>query len=186
MPRPKTLQPKTCPVCTTEFQPKNSAVKFCSVACKNVGITKVRPIKECPVCKVIFVTRWDRQVCCSQSCARALDARVHGPKNWKGGVNKHPAGYLKEQRKGHPLADRNGYVMQHRLVMEEVLGRQLEVHERVHHKNGVRDDNRPENLELWTTKHKDPAGVRQVDHVRFLLSQLSAEDRAYVIGGADK
>ena len=105
------------------------------------------------------------------------DAAVHGPSNWKGGVNKHASGYLKEQRKGHPLADRNGYVMQHRLVMEEVLGRQLEAYERVHHKNGVRDDNRPENLELWTTQLKDPPGVRLIEHVRHLITQLTAEDR---------
>jgi hypothetical protein len=101
-----------------------------------------------------------------------------GPKGWKGGINKHASGYLKEQRKGHPLADRNGYVMQHRLVMEKVLGRTLEKHERVRHKNGVRDDNRPENLELWTMEHKDPAGVRLVDHVRYLMSKLSPKERS--------
>lgn len=45
--------------------------------------------------------------------------------------------------------------------MEEVLGRHLTEGETVHHRNGVEDDNRPENLELWTRPH--PGGIRAAD-----------------------
>ena len=81
---------------------------------------------------------------------------------WKGGRIKTDQGYISVLvPPAHPFASmitRMGYVSEHRLVMAEKLGRPLLPHETVHHINGIRDDNRPENLELWHTKHTK--GVR--------------------------
>lgn len=111
----------------------------------------------------------------------------NGKKKGQGLCNKH---ILKLKKYGDPLAgheispppvlgsrqiDKTGYVLlyikgnkrqgryvrEHRFVMEQILGRDLSKNEFVHHKNGDRQDNRPENLELWTKHH--PAGTRVKD-----------------------
>ena len=85
-------------------------------------------------------------------------------------TRRHSKGYILEWAPHHPFAQASGYVPQHRLVMERSLGRMLLPLETVHHRNGVKDDNRPENLEVWYSGQ--PAGQRPEDLVTWALEIL--------------
>lgn len=71
---------------------------------------------------------------------------------WRGGIVKTGSGYIAIKSYDHPFAPKNKYVLLHRLIMEEKLGRYLSPNEEVHHKNGIKDDNRISNLELVIKK----------------------------------
>lgn len=98
--------------------------------------------------------------------------------NWKGGRTRHKAGYVMVRAPDHPRARASKYVFEHILVAEELLGRYLEPDESIHHRNGVRDDNRPENLELWT--RPQPAGIRVSDAIEWARTILARYEGAPV------
>ena len=94
-----------------------------------------------------------------------------GEKNsyWNGGKTKVSAGYILITKLGHPHITRQGYIFEHRIVMEEFLGRYLELEEVVHHINEIRDDNRIENLMLFANR-----GEHQKHHRQLQLGKLTA------------
>lgn len=126
--------------------------------------------KTCLHCRSAFLTTPQRErrqsstgnpaSFCSSKCAvqhlgSYLAQNCIGEKhrNWKGGRMKVRGGYIEIWCPDHPNARGGKYVREHRLVMEQKLGRYLTKDEVVHHKNGIRDDNRLENLELWNKGH---------------------------------
>ena len=106
-----------------------------------------------------------------QKASERAKART-GPKHpkWAGGRSLSSDGYVKIYTPSHPRAQNGIYVYEHTLVMEQVIGRYLFPEETVHHLNGDRQDNRPENLELWSKNHG--AGQRVNDQVNWAVSFL--------------
>jgi len=82
---------------------------------------------------------------------RPYEADRSGPNNpyWKGGKYKDSqSGYIMVFLPEHPTANKKGYLPEHRLTMEQFLGRELRPNETVRHKNKIKHDNRLANLEL--------------------------------------
>lgn len=97
------------------------------------------------------VSRFCRH-CAPKGAGKIVKGKVMGF-HWKGGRSKASNGYfiiyLNSDDLFYSMADKRNTVYEHRLIMARHLGRCLDKSEIVHHKNGIKDDNRLENLELY-------------------------------------
>ena len=165
-----------CLICGKQIEDKRDYPSIrlpqtCSLSCKGKLSAKRAGLKEsyianCEHCgKEFKALHCRKNIYCSQKCHYEDGHATEGLKRY----DVH--GYVLIQKPNHPICiDRkkrgvkNYYLREHRLVMEEKLGRPLKPNENVHHINGVKDDNRPENLELWVKTQ--PAGQRKKDLIK--------------------
>lgn len=102
------------------------------------GITK----PKCEICGKIITYRAKR-------CSKHTDKNGKNNPKWRGGRVYTHEGYVQIFSPEHPNKNNYGYVLEHRLVIEENIGRFLNKEEQVHHINGIKDDNKIENLILF-------------------------------------
>jgi len=137
----------------------------------NLGKKRAPQFKrQCPICQKVFYvpTCLQRIKYCSLRCLyKSRKGQFVGPKSptWKGGkVNM--GGYIYIKSLDHPYKSKSGYIAEHRLIIEKLISRYLLPHDRTHHLNEIKDDNRPENLMAFTSEsahqrfHKDPNNVK--------------------------
>lgn len=124
---------------------------------KQYGTASSKADCECLLCGKKFTSRVHSITSgSSKSCGCLREVSGSSHRFWKGGKTKCKQGYIKINSTKQ---------FEHRFVMEQFLGRELKDYETVHHKNGIRHDNRIENLELWASKQ--PPGQRVEDLVQW-------------------
>lgn len=183
---------KSCRTCSKEFNYPGFYCHWCGqkareekrkgIPCKSCNIIKPITNKTFHLCLLCYGKKRENEDPIYKERKRILsfksrrksrgqdpDAPLMKRKNGDGHLDIN--GYFQITRPGHPnCTSKAGRIAEHTLVMANHLNRPLTKKESVHHKNGIRNDNRLENLELW---HKgQPAGQRVEDKLKWAMELL--------------
>jgi len=148
--------------------------------CRDLGL-KGTGSRIWAICSICGVARWTQvrfgrpvaRIC--KKCTRYIIGQRQKRENhpsWKGGRFKTGYGYILVRLFPddffYSMVEQNKYVFEHRLIMARHLGRCLLSWETVHHKNGIRDDNRLENLELFPSAMRHNGLTKMTRYIKKL------------------
>ncbi len=104
-------------------------------------------IHNCKVCGCsFFVSDYEISKGHGNFCSGRCSSSLENNARWAGGRKKDVDGYVFIKMPQHPFADNHGYVKEHRIIIEKIIGRYLLRTEIIHHVNKIKDDNCPKNL----------------------------------------
>ncbi len=186
----KTIPEKICNVCSETFKTPGLSCCNCldklrneksrSISCNSCGriglLILNKTEKLCTKCvrhkkESLDPSKADkRRLQTMQSNRRQKGTDINAPKRESKGWWKTPEGYILIYNATHPNSNVNGCIFQHIFVMSEHLKRPIKKGESIHHINGVRDDNRLENLEIWHRSH--PPGQRLNEKIEWAKNFL--------------
>jgi hypothetical protein len=186
-PKPRTGDVVACKVCGTEFYRQPAYIKqgrfLCTYECNKKWQARKRVTKTCKTCGVEFPVaqseaffQYCKRECYELGRVKRPTGRLHNGKH----VRINDKGYVLIWEPEHPNISQGGWQFEHRLVVEQALGRYLVTAEQVDHINQDKSDNRIENLQvLDASSHSIKTNAENLGALKVLRERLAEYERRF-------